>query len=187
MRRKEGKRRAAVEKVPVGRRVRGMVRGNMQSVYDRATCCRWSTFFPLSRAVEMWGGWRASQGGARLGSPLVILMYKSSNPNSRPTRSRNFQAALSSPFPSLSFCFSLHNPLLDPLSLFLSLFPVPSTALDSGESFSGIPRAFRINKASEARAPKALKHEKARSAGCFDFSYVTTDAFAFRQDVTRPI
>lgn len=162
--------------------------GNMQSVYDRATCCRSGPpfFFPssplFSTPRDM--GCGESLQGSTAGSPLVILMYKSSNPNSRPTRSRNFRAILFSLFPA-----SL---------LLLRLQPAPLSFTPDGsrqpeKASPGILRAFRINKASEARTPKALKHEKAGFAGCFDFSDERkkkkkkgTDASAFQRDVTWP-
>lgn len=65
-------------------------------------------------------------------------------------------------------------------SLFLCFSRRCSTAVES--TSPGIPRAFRINKASEARTPKALKHEKARSAGwisIFLFSFSFSSSFSF--------
>lgn len=137
-----------VEKVPVASR-EGLANGtgNMQSVYDRATCCQSTFFSPLSPHPSRYGDARPSLEGSTVGSPLVILMYKSSNPNSRHTRSQNFREDIL-------------------LSLPLSLSFFPSTVLDTEKASPGIPRAFRINKGSEARR-KAFKHEKARTAGCF--------------------
>lgn len=95
-------------------------------------------FFPTSpRDVGM----RRSLEGSTVGSPLVILMYKSSNPDSRHTRTRNFRAGLFSPLP---------------LPLTLSLFLPPSLRFarrysTEEKASPGIPRAFRINKGSEAR------------------------------------
>ena len=81
-----------------------------------------------------------------------------------------------------------------------SLFSVsPDGARQPEKASPGIPRAFRINKASEARTPKALKHEKARSVGwisIFLFSFYfffflflsreRTDASAFPTRCSDP-
>lgn len=119
-----------VEKVPVANR-EGLAdgTGNMQSVYDRATCCQ-STFFPpLFPHPSRYGD------TAKLGRKYGWLA----------TRDINVQKLESQFTPHTLPEFSSGSSLL---SLTLSLLRRYST---TEKASPGIPRAFRINKGSEAR------------------------------------
>lgn len=119
-----------VEKVPVASR-EGLAdgTGNMQSVYDRATCCQ-STFFPpLFPHPSRYGD------AAKLGRKYGWLA----------TRDINVQKLESQFTPHTLPEFSSGSSLL---SLTLSLLRRYST---TEKASPGIPRAFRINKGSEAR------------------------------------